>query len=160
MTLALQFCIVPARGLPGSPDRSASRNRVPANLNLFFSIPLTLLCAPRKLARLFSIHCALFRQNTRGVGMSVYQKSDRDCRSDQDRHPEGATRPNGPLPNPTTPNVPRMNTYAKSHFNPFAMNTYKNARLKVVQNEHLQKKGGGGGAAEQHPPPRARQVAR
>jgi hypothetical protein len=40
-------------------------------------------------------------------------------------------------PNPST-----INTSKKSHFNSSIMNTYTNTRLKVVQNEHLQKKGG------------------
>src|ERR1700674_74033 len=40
------------------------------------------------------------------------------------------------------PNPSIINTYEKSHFNPYAINTYKNARLKVEQNQHLQKKAG------------------
>jgi len=39
----------------------------------------------------------------------------------------------------------RINTSKKSHFNSSTINTYKNARLKVVQNQHLQKNRGGGG---------------
>jgi hypothetical protein len=35
-----------------------------------------------------------------------------------------------------------INTSKKSHFNPSTINTYENARLKVEQNQHLQKKGG------------------
>jgi hypothetical protein len=42
-------------------------------------------------------------------------------------------------------NAIRMNTYKKSPYNPSAINTYKNARLKVVQNEHLRKNRGGRG---------------
>ena len=38
-----------------------------------------------------------------------------------------------------------INTYAKSPCKPSAINTYKNTRLKVEQNQHLQKKGGVGG---------------
>ena len=37
-----------------------------------------------------------------------------------------------------------MNTYEKTHFNPPAINTYKNAGLKVEQNQHLQKNRGVG----------------
>ena len=41
------------------------------------------------------------------------------------------------------PNPSIINTSEKSHFNPSTINTYKNTRLKVVQNQHLQKMGGG-----------------
>jgi len=40
-----------------------------------------------------------------------------------------------------------INTYEKTPYNPLTINTYKNARLKVVQNQHLQKNRGGGGIA-------------
>ena len=38
----------------------------------------------------------------------------------------------------------RICTYEKSSCNPFAINTYENAGLKVEQNQHLQKKWGVG----------------
>ena len=44
-----------------------------------------------------------------------------------------------------------MNTYVKSSSNPFAINTYKNARLKVEQNQHLQKNRGEGGCPMSSP---------
>jgi len=90
---------------------------------LFFS----LFCTSKKATPLFSIHCALSGKNM-GGGSSFQVKTS-----------ERTPTQSGP------PNTIRMNTYAKSHFNPFVMNTYKNTRLKVVQNEHLQKKGGVGG---------------
>src|ERR1700676_5478459 len=37
-----------------------------------------------------------------------------------------------------------INTYVKSSFNPSVINTYKNTRLKVEQNQHLQKSRGVG----------------
>ena len=48
----------------------------------------------------------------------------------------------GTIPGSFSINAIRINTYEKSPYNPSTINTYKNARLKVVQNQHLQKNRG------------------
>ena len=45
----------------------------------------------------------------------------------------------------------RINTYEKWPSNPYTINTYENTRLKVVQNQHLQKNRGVGCGQSPHP---------
>jgi hypothetical protein len=54
----------------------------------------------------------------------------------------------------------QINTSIKSHRNPPVINTYKNIRLKVEQNQHLQKNRGEGGPSACFHPPEHVHVAR
>jgi len=97
----------------------------------------SLFCTPKIAMSLFSIHCALFGKNMGGRSINfITTPEPHSALTKPARHSLGGGG---------SPNTIRMNTCAKSHFNPFVMNTYKNTRLKVVWNEHLQKKGGVGG---------------
>jgi hypothetical protein len=105
----------------------------------------------------FSVSSAHWDKNTRGGGVSEANTPRAEvpvCRPRQEALPSESSSFGGKkvghlherleISPAERPMSRRINTYKKSPCKPSAINTYKNARLKVEQNQHLQKNRGEG----------------